>query len=52
MGTNVRAEVALLGDCGLIVSQLSAIAKKEAWKFRNDEWWKVLNAKVFLINLA
>ena len=46
MGTNLRSEAALLGDCGLIVTQLTNVTKKSGWTFNNEEWWKVLNAKV------
>lgn len=46
MGQNIPAEVSLLGDCGLVVSQLTSVIKKETWRFSGEEWWDSLNAKV------
>ena len=46
MGTNVRSEVNLVGDCGLIVAELTAALKKETWRFSAERWWDMLNAKV------
>jgi len=46
MGTNVRSEVNLVGDCGLIIEELTAALKKEIWRFSAERWWDLLNAKV------
>lgn len=46
MGSNMPNEASLLGDCGMIVAQLTSALKREGWRFQNKDWWKALNDKV------
>ena len=46
MGQNVRSEVNLLGDCGLIVKELTLLIKNSGGRLSVNEWWNTLNAKV------
>jgi len=47
IGTNVPAEVALVGDAQAVMAQLNEALQAAPWQFAaDDEWWRALRAKI------
>lgn len=47
IGTNVPAEVGLVGDAKAVTAQLNAVLEREPWQYPNETtWWTALQAKI------
>jgi 2-hydroxyacyl-CoA lyase 1 len=52
IGTNVPAEVALVGDAKAVIDQLNAVLRERPWQFSAENTWRTGIAKKIEENLA